>query len=68
MNVPIVLELIIEEGFFKFAHIDGTHSPVQAIDAQFIWAQANDWAVLDMGVMYRFWFRVGVSSPENPER
>ena len=66
MNVPVVLELIIKEGFLKFARVDGTYSPVQAGDTHFIWAQTNNRSVFEMCAVYRFRLRLGVPSPENP--
>ena len=52
MNVPVVVELLIEEWLLKPAGVNGSQAAIYAVDAHFIRAQADNGSMPEVCFVY----------------
>ena len=65
-NLPKIVELVIPTPFLKATSVDNANAIVHAVNANFIGAESNNVAILDVGGMYGAVFLVSKSFYEYP--
>lgn len=67
-DLPIILELVIEERLFEASGVDGSKAAIYTVDAHFIWAQANNGTKSAVCLVYGLHLDTSVPNPQDPQR
>ena len=68
MDLPIVLELVIEVWLLEASSIDSSKAAIYAVDAHFIRAQTNNGSKFEVCFVNGLDLDMGVPDPEDPQR